>query len=141
MSALNLETYMSWVPLLGSALGSLLGGFISDYLVRSKSCMPSNQANSISSSDRSTHTKSLLATMDASQHSQSQDGDSSPLNSQKQSGNNISMRMLVAGVGNLLALPVIVYSLVAQFPTCFLLMLVSGLVSCFIISQTCFMVL
>lgn len=127
MSALKLETYMSWVPLLGSALGSLVGGFISDYLVKTRSCLPTSSTNSTSSSERSSHSKALLPNMDSSHHSQ--DGSSSSLLSQKQAGNNMSMRMLVAGMGNLLALPVIVYSLIAGFPTCFLLMLVSGLVS------------
>lgn len=30
MSAEKIESYMSWVPLVGSALGSFLGGLISD---------------------------------------------------------------------------------------------------------------
>lgn len=128
MSAINLETYMSWVPLLGSALGSLVGGFVSDYLVRTRGCLPSETPiSSTGSSERSSHRKSLLAVSE--HHTDRESSDSSFHPSQKQTGNNISMRMLVAGVGNLLALPVILYSLVADFPTCFLLMLVSGLVS------------
>jgi hypothetical protein len=34
MSALQIEEYMSWVPILGSALGSTLGGVLSDYIIK-----------------------------------------------------------------------------------------------------------
>lgn len=36
MNATEMEKYMSWVPILGSAVGSALGGIISDYLIKSK---------------------------------------------------------------------------------------------------------
>jgi len=34
MKSLYLEEYMSWVPVVGSAFGSLLGGFLSDLLLQ-----------------------------------------------------------------------------------------------------------
>lgn len=36
MAASEVETYMSWVPILGSAMGSALGGILSDYLINNK---------------------------------------------------------------------------------------------------------
>eukprot|EP00600_Ochromonadales_sp_CCMP1393_P015091 CAMPEP_0174998818 /NCGR_PEP_ID=MMETSP0005-20121125/1711_1 /TAXON_ID=420556 /ORGANISM="Ochromonas sp., Strain CCMP1393" /LENGTH=750 /DNA_ID=CAMNT_0016253479 /DNA_START=331 /DNA_END=2583 /DNA_ORIENTATION=+ len=36
MDSLHLEEYMSWVPVIGSACGSLLGGFLSDYIMKQR---------------------------------------------------------------------------------------------------------
>jgi hypothetical protein len=36
MDPLHLVEYMAWIPLVGSALGNLLGGFVSDLLVQTE---------------------------------------------------------------------------------------------------------
>lgn len=34
MDPIDIATYMSWVPLIGSGLGNLLGGIVSDKVIR-----------------------------------------------------------------------------------------------------------
>ena len=122
---------MSWVPLLGSGLGSLLGGFLSDFLVRRRRAGSLSSTASFDAS--SSHGKSLLHTLDATSEGS---GESPPPAGsahvvaayRRPPENNISMRRLVAGVGNLLATPVVVYALTADFPACFLVLIFSGLV-------------
>jgi hypothetical protein len=101
MSSLRLEEFMSWVPLVGSGLGSLLGGFLSDHLVATR---------------RHSASQGLC-----DEHSGDNNDDHS------------AVRMLVAGVGTLLAVPLVLLALLLDFPYCFLVMVGSGMVR----SDTC----
>eukprot|EP01034_Spumella_vulgaris_P025557 gene25559-32028_t len=107
MSSLHLEEFMSWVPLVGSGLGSLLGGFLSDHVVASRASKASRH-NSGSSSNRGSRAESIGSS---------------------------AVRMLVAGFGTLIAVPLVVLALLLEFPYCFLVMVASGMVGEAYLSQ------
>lgn len=113
MSALRLETFMCWVPLVGSALGSVLGGFLSDLLVRRR--RGGAGAGLLKSEERLRSESQEAADRDATDGSE--------------------MRMLVAGAGTLLSLPLVMLALSLGFPYCFLVMVASGLVGEVYLSQ------
>ncbi len=109
MSSLNLEIYMSWVPLVGSALGSLLGGFLSDFLVlRSQAAARQTSRLRTNTADQSLRKR---------------------LSSGEETSGGSYLRMVVAGVGTLMSLPLVLAALVLPLPACFLIMIASGLVS------------
>lgn len=93
MAALRIEEFMSWVPIVGSALGSMLGGVLSDHLVRKYD-----------------------------------NGDAAGMQA-------LSMRALISGISNLLALPLIAYSFFLGFPGCFLIYIASGMMGEVYLSQ------
>jgi hypothetical protein len=122
---------MSWVPLIGSGLGSLLGGFLSDHLVaanqRKHSSRDASASDSVEGSQQSSvHGAALL-----------------PISSQNSCHEQLSadeedhsaVRMLVAGVGTLLAVPLVLWALMLEFPYCFLIMVGSGMVGEAYLSQ------
>lgn len=85
MDAIKIETFMSWVPIVGSALGSMVGGFLSDSILQ-----------------RFSASQSTLRTL--------------------------SIRALISGISNLVALPLIVWSFFLPYPGCFLIYIGSGMV-------------
>lgn len=101
---------MSWVPLVGSALGSVVGGFLSDYIVNRKS---REDKNAISTEDRDKPEDTVDYFT------------SNPDAISKQSAS----RALIAGVSTLISLPIVVFSFFLGFPGCFLIYIASGIVS------------
>jgi MFS family permease len=79
-----LESYMSWVPLAGSAVGSILGGYLTDQIVSHYSYSNPTSA--------------------------------------------AALRLAAAGIGTLLATPMVVISFFLAPPACFLAMVGSGLI-------------
>jgi hypothetical protein len=79
MDHYQIEAYMSWVPLIGSALGSVLGGILADRLSID---IPNGCA-----------------------------------------------RMFLAGIGSLVAAPIVGIALILHSPYCFLILILSGAVS------------
>lgn len=111
MDPIKIETFMSWVPLVGSALGSVLGGFISDQIVKYDK-------------------KRTLSTATMSSVG-SQGGSGLLSNSQKVSAVNsfTASRALICGVSTLLSIPLVMLSFYFDFPGCFLIYIASGMVS------------
>jgi hypothetical protein len=103
MDPINLATYMSWVPLMGSALGNLLGGIVSDKVIRGGwiSLWPSTTSSTVR--------------------------DNIP--TQEQQAKRTHWRALISGISTLLALPMVCIAFYLEFPGCFLIMIATGLVS------------
>ncbi len=111
MPSINLVTFMSWVPLVGSALGSVLGGFLSDLIVNRKSSKTKN-SNILQDDQPGTHQTTEY--FSENQNSISKESAS---------------RALIAGVSTLVSLPIVVFSFYLGFPGCFLIYIASGIVS------------
>ncbi len=101
MSHERLISYMSWVPLLGSGFGSVLGGILTDKLVR----FAAGRSRSYESSVRSV-------------------GDLTPINER-----GLEMRALLAGISCILSAPFVILAIFGEFPDCFTYLVASGLVS------------
>lgn len=129
MSSDNLISYMAWVPILGSAMGSMIGGFISDSIM--KWINSSNDIDEIDDSsengsnpvDRflSGTTNPLLTKGSSSIHTL----DGFLLDRKKSTQH---FRMFIVGISNLLSLPLVCLALFLDFPYCFLILIFSGLV-------------
>jgi hypothetical protein len=148
MDSLHLVEYMGWVPIVGSAFGNLLGGFVSDHFVGARAAKEDEDgegsegdkdatrgrllsgsinsprsATSRGSAQGAAHT-ALPTVVATAEHSLSFDSAISLARPVDQ-----SVRMLIAGLSNLLPVPLIVCALLAAFPYCFLIMIASGMVS------------
>lgn len=55
MDSIHLVEYMAWVPIVGSAFGNVLGGFVSDYFIGRKTPAGSRQSSADSNIDGSGH--------------------------------------------------------------------------------------
>lgn len=156
---MHLVEYMAWVPIVGSAFGNVLGGFVSDYFIGK------NHKQATDNAEKEGLLAQLISSPTAAEdtgfdhdHSSKQGNKglhsprhNSPSAGQSNSGGcggdsddssgsgadagmpvDQSLRMLIAGVSNLLPAPLIVCALLADFPYCFLIMIVSGMVRKFI---------
>jgi membrane protein YqaA with SNARE-associated domain len=129
MDSLQLVEYMAWVPIVGSAFGNVLGGFVSDYLI-GKQRAAEDDASALAAADDPTE---LLLSTEASSAAAAR-ADAQGVESVKSTRRNSkdpsdqSVRMLIAGWSNLLPIPLITLSLLAPFPYCFLIMIASGMV-------------
>lgn len=158
MASINLITFMSWVPIVGSAFGNILGGFVSDYFIgkqtrSERSLRPSadvavsplvapltahnlqhiavNNANK--STDHGEFMVSSESAVDSSPLMASMHGDDTHTGD-NHSGTepaviDQSLRMWIAGWSNILPVPIIVGAFLLEFPYCFLIMICSGMVS------------
>lgn len=112
---------MSWVPIVGSALGSFLGGLISDYVIKvnveNDSCENStgNGNGDDLDVDKSAHAATALM-INTTIHS-------------KKVNKFVAGRALIAGITCLLSLPLVAYSFYLDSPGCFLIYIASGMVS------------
>ena len=105
---------MSWVPLAGSAIGSLAVGIISDHIIK-KYILNNNET--VASDDY----------FDKSKDFDSKDDNKRDI-SIKTSIQALAVRALVAGLSNIIALPIVIYSFYLGFPGCFLIFICSGMI-------------
>jgi hypothetical protein len=104
MDAVKLESFMSWIPLVGSALGSVVAGFVSDWIVK-------RNIQDTATLFENQKQKAFLP------------------EKQSKASNNVAVRALIAGVSTLLSLPFVGVSFLLGFPGCFLIYIASGVVS------------
>jgi hypothetical protein len=150
MDSLHLVEYMGWVPIVGSAFGNLLGGFVSDHFVGAHAAKEDEDGEGSEGDKDATRGRLLSGSINSprsatsrgtgsgqgaahaalptvvatAEHSLSFDSAVSLARPVDQ-----SVRMLIAGLSNLLPVPLIVCALLAEFPYCFLIMIASGMVS------------
>jgi hypothetical protein len=100
---------MSWVPLAGSAIGTVCGGFLSDYVIRlyakRKSVIKEDGAAVVDS----VHIKGEDDTFDRSE-----------------AYAQYALRMCFVGVTNVIAIPMVALAFVLNYPYCFVVMIFSG---------------
>lgn len=149
---MRLVEYMAWVPIVGSAFGNVLGGFIADYFV-GKQHQHQQQGgvskDGVDNTDISVNGRLLSETetnnddilIKEELHITSLKGSESVLLSTTTTTATIatattmqntadqSVRMLIAGWSNLLPIPLVTAALLLEFPYCFLIMILSGMVS------------
>jgi hypothetical protein len=142
---------MSWVPIVGSAFGNVLGGFVSDFFIGRQSKV-SCRATALSAdaavspiviSSLSQFTPLVDDGAEASSVTKSEGGTGAGAGEPSDTGTPLlgsagenevvvvdqSLRMWVAGWSNLLPVPLIVGAFLLEFPYCFLIMIFSGMVS------------
>jgi hypothetical protein len=102
MSHANLEQYMSWVPLVGSGLGSILGGLVSDYVVRFTLSLRAGGCMHLPMVRRIAHSGGFMRS-------------------------SIENRALLAALSCLVSGPLIMLSIRSGSPNCFVFMVFSGL--------------
>ncbi|KAJ1437759.1 major facilitator superfamily domain-containing protein [Ochromonadaceae sp. CCMP2298] len=167
MDSLKLIEYMSWVPVVGSAFGSLMGGFLSDLVIlrMAKAKMggssrkyesllnpvdaqksPLWRAEPESETDGATFSSGgpggsvgsppvFLSGADMGNAGNGTEGNVGDADKGEVEVDQ-SPRMLIAGLSNILALPLILASLMLGFPYCFLILVVSGMVGELYLGQT-----
>eukprot|EP01038_Epipyxis_sp_PR26KG_P005298 gene5298-7361_t len=123
LNPLYLEEYMSWVPIVGSAFGSILGGILSDFLIFRKKSVPlsKNTTAVVSIVDSGNDTSGV-------NYNNSNDVRESRNSENNNDGSDKSIRLLFAGISNIIALPAVSFSLFLDFPYCFLILILSGMV-------------
>lgn len=155
MASIHLITFMGWVPIVGSAFGNVLGGFVSDYFIgrqstrserhlrQSADVAVSPLVESPLGADQSTSASKGNASVDHHEEfmvSSESAANSTPLLSiisateepaqtAQTAQIDQSLRMWIAGWSNLLPVPLIVGALLLEFPYCFVIMIFSGMVS------------
>lgn len=151
ISHLNLESYMSWIPLVGSLMGALLGGVIADVIASAAATDSSSSASAadafasaqttpladpLTSSSLSPETSMMPMRMHTQNHNHNHnhcadngDNDGGDHRDAPISIFTASVRAVVAGVGTLIATPFALVALILMFPACFLVFIPSGLVS------------
>lgn len=121
MASINLVTFMSWVPLVGSALGSVLGGFISDVIVNRKASngnKPDNEENKEQGQSYGVHDQSKYF-----------------IDNPNALSRESASRALIAGVSTLISLPIVIFSFYLSFPGCFLIYIASGIVKLYLLNS------
>lgn len=140
MDSIHLVEYMAWVPIVGSAFGNLLGGFVSDYFIGKNH---SASTSALNKNGTQTHLQdALLPDSGASNrrnvHQDKHEARDNAVHSTEKEPVlavravlpvDQSLRMLIAGWSNLLPVPLIICALLVEFPYCFLVMIASGMVS------------
>jgi hypothetical protein len=141
MDSIHLVEYMAWVPIVGSAFGNVLGGFVSDYVIGKQRAAEDDASASLLTAvgdpaelllpaETSSAAVSSQEVLEASGLSKvgviSSAGDLRRRSAKDPSDQ--SVRMLIAGWSNLLPIPLIILSLLSPFPYCFLIMIASGMV-------------
>ena len=153
MDSLHLIEYMAWVPIVGSAFGNVLGGFISDYFIgkqadkEQEERMGRESEGSRSPLLDSSRSSSPLPEVPrnstfgfGSAHTGAEDEAGGDNGNGDWDGNRCgqnasvrlkdqSVRMLIAGWSNIIPIPLVVCALLVEFPYCFLIMIISGMVS------------
>lgn len=132
---------MSWIPLVGSAMGSILGGLVTDYC-NSKSREPVATL-SLEAEDREKSKEETYHPLHGSLEKTTSSPSPPPLPASyswtryaEQYFQGAAGRSLVSGLGILLAIPFVYLALVLSFPGCFLVFIVSGLVRCSAVSSS-----
>lgn len=134
MDPIDIATYMSWVPLVGSGLGNLLGGIVSDKVIRGEwlGWVASPSKGSISSKGMRGQPSSALFVDDG--------GTTNPFHTRLDSFSSVGSqqrnlakerypwRAMISGVSTLLSLPIVCISFYLEFPGCFLIYIATGLV-------------
>ena len=148
---MRLVEYMAWVPIVGSGFGNVLGGFIADYFVgKQHQQLRCVSKDGVDSTDISVNER-LLSEIETNNddilikeelHITSLKGSESVLlpttipigtATTMQNTADQSVRMLIAGWSNLLPIPLVTAALLLEFPYCFLIMILSGMVSTVIV--------
>ena len=151
MASIHLITFMGWVPIVGSAFGNVLGGFVSDYFI-GRQTRPSERhlrqsadvavsplvEPSLGTGGAVTGVNVSVDHHDEFMVSSESAANSTPLLSIISATEepvqavqvDQSLRMWIAGWSNILPVPLIVGALLLEFPYCFVIMIFSGMVSC-----------
>jgi hypothetical protein len=138
MSAARLEQFMWWVPLLGSALGNVLMGMLSDRVVRLAAAAEAARTASTAGGALSAETGGEVELVSTARVPSQEHGEGVPDSAPVHTSARVAAagRFLVCGLGNLAALPFVWLALSAPYPFCFLAQVPSGFLAEAYLAQT-----
>jgi hypothetical protein len=146
MSSTSLEQFMWWVPLLGSALGNVLMGMLSDRVVRLAALAETASAASATDtaelgedevgSGQLELVPAAGARCDDAPQPNAKEDASEVCGVSRRARVAAAGRFLVCGLGNLAALPFVWLALSAPYPYCFLAQVPSGFLAEAYLAQT-----
>ena len=139
MSGERLAAFMWWVPLVGSALGNVIGGLASDRAVAKTGTV--NENTTVGVSDLSDSCNVELQDIDTEQRVREAKHLAHETSTVKTYNNYAhiranAVRFLVCAGGNLLALPFVCGAILLDYPYCFIVQIFSGLLAEMYLGQT-----